>query len=397
MVSIRPLLRIAPLIAGVLIAMIPMEATPFMISGVMKTGGLSAEQAGWMATACVAAVALSSMAVAPIMARLPFRAFMLGAAILVAMGYAALPMLGSYISILVVSVLIGAGAGALLAGMATVIARFPDPDRVYGMIYATAGVVFAGLLYLLPVIAEATTSRTMFFTLTGLALVVSTLLIRLPRHVHDAHQNSDQVPQPVTGIRWKAVAIVVVVLIIGQPFYGGTYGFAERKALEVGLTSVQAGMILSVATLLTIVGSTLVAIVGTRWGRLVPTVVVLSLATVAYYLVLGATEPVTYVAGFLLFGFVQLGINSYLFGLASALDRTGRVSAALQGFSLIPYGLGPGLFGSIVGGGTLVMLAVPAIVFNVIAIVILIPLLRSLDRGRESTDETGEQAVRVLA
>ena len=97
-------------------------------------------------------------------------------------------------------------------------------------------------------------------------------------------------------------------------------------------------------------------------------------------------SPARYVPGLLLFGFVQLALNSYFFGLAAALDRSGRWAAALQGYSLIPYALGPGLFGSLLHGGKLSSLAWPAVGVNLLGLALLSPVLIRLERGPLSED-----------
>ena len=113
--------------------------------------------------------------------------------------------------------------------------------------------------------------------------------------------------------------------------------------------------------------------------------VLIGLATISYVLTLQATGPTGYIIGFLIFGFIQLAMNSYTFGLASALDRTGHVAALLQGYSLVPYALGAGLFGSLSQGTQLTSLALPAVVINIVAIVLLLPLLMAFKRPRPAS------------
>jgi hypothetical protein len=57
------------------------------------------------------------------------------------------------------------------------------------------------------------------------------------------------------------------------------------------------------------------------------------------------------------------------------------VAAALQGYSLVPYALGAALFGTLGNDGNLARLAIPSIAINIVAALILVPLLIRLDRS----------------
>ncbi|HKR87120.1 MAG TPA: MFS transporter [Phenylobacterium sp.] len=375
MIDVKLLRRIWPVIAGTTVAMIPMETAPFLISAVVESSGITQAQAGWVGSASVGAVAVTSMIAAPALHRLPFRRTMGCCALLLILGYAGLIAAGSLWSVVLLAVIAGAGSGGLISGMAMLVAGLPDPDKAYGYIYASTGFAFALLLLLLPMADKSFGPGALFAVIAAAAALASLALAKLAAPAEGEEAGDGAAGQ----VRWGAAGLVALVMTIGFPLYGGIFGMAERKALEVGMTSVQAGATLSAATLLSIAGSMLVAVVGVRWGRVLPTVVVMLLATLAYYLTLGARDAGAFVPGLLMFGFMQLGLNSYFFGLASVLDRGGRIAAALQGYSLIPYALGPGLFVSLVGAGPLTQLAVPAVAVNIAALVILLPVLIAVD------------------
>lgn len=376
--------QLVPAIAGTMTAMLPMETAPFLIGGAVHAGNLSVEAAGWVGTASVGAVAAASMAMSPLLGKIRIRTSVIGFGLTVAVSYGLMAFASSLLSFMILAIASGAACGGLLATMAMVVAGTPDPDRSYGVIYAATGVVFAALLFLLPAVGDALSTTAMFFLIAGVALTALPIASR----VKIAAAAPDAVSEDSGRVNWLWVGLLILVMSIAFPIYGGIYGFAERKALEVGLSSVQAGMVISAATLLTIVGTLCVAAIGTRFGRLWPTLAVMALATVAYGLTLRATDPAGFITGFLIFGFMQLAMNSYFFGLASALDRAGKVAALLQGYSLVPYALGAGIFGSLAGNGPLTPLAMPAVAVNVTAAVLLLPLLVILDRrsGAASMD-----------
>ncbi len=363
---------VAPLTGGTFLGMYPMMTTPILIGGAMDGAAMSAEQAGWIGTISVGAVAAASMLAPIVLQRFPGRApLYLFAALLIA-GYAGFAVVTGFSGYALAAALGGLGSGGLLAGMAMRIAGMPSPDRVYGSIYAIATVAFAVLLFIVPIIAGAYGIAAAFAALASVALLVAPALVFVGNHVIADAQESLSPATP-----WAKVAVVMIVMTIAFPLYGGVYSFCERRAVAVGLSPTGVGSVLGATTLMTVVGSALVAWIGTRPGRTLPTVATMAIATLAYGLALGGTSVAPFVVGMLAFGLIQMALNSYFFGLASVLDPGGRVAAFLQGYSLIPYAFGAALFGTL---GNLPALALPAVAINILATLILLPLLLKLDR-----------------
>lgn len=367
---------VGPLIGGTFLAMYPMMTTPILIGGSVDSAHLSAEQAGWIGTLSIGAVAAASMLLPSLLRRFPGRLpLFLFAALLVA-GYLGFALSGSFAAFGLFALLGGTGSGGLLAGMAMRIAKAPSPDQVYGVIYAVATGIYAVLLSLLPIVGGSFGAPMMFVVLALVALATMPALALLGDDVAEAEHHAAGVRRP-----WAMIAVVVLVMTVAFPLYGGVYAFSERRAVAIGLEPAAIGAVLGATTLMTVVGALLVAWVGTRPGRTIPTLVTMAVATLAYGLVLGAAGTAPFIAGMLAFGLMQMALNSYFFGLASVLDREGRVAAALQGYSLVPYALGAALFGTLGNEGNLARLALPSVAINIVAALILVPILVRLDRA----------------
>ncbi|KQX25167.1 MULTISPECIES: MFS transporter [unclassified Sphingomonas] len=367
---------VGPLIGGTFLAMYPMMTTPILIGGSVDSAHLSAEQAGWIGTLSIGAVAAASMLLPSLLRRFPGRLpLFLFAAMLVA-GYLGFATSVSFAAFGLFALLGGTGSGGLLAGMAMRIAKAPSPDQVYGVIYAVATGIYAVLLSLLPIVGGRYGASAMFVVLALVALATMPALALLGDDVAEAEHHAAGAPKP-----WAMIAVVVLVMTVAFPLYGGVYAFSERRAVAIGLEPAAIGAVLGATTLMTVIGALLVAWVGTRPGRTVPTLVTMAVATLAYGLVLGAAGTAPFIAGMLAFGLMQMALNSYFFGLASVLDREGRAAAALQGYSLVPYALGAALFGTLGNDGNLARLALPSVAINIVAALILVPMLIRLDRA----------------
>ncbi len=363
---------VAPLTGGTFLGMYPMMTTPILIGGAMDGAALSSEQAGWIGTISVGAVAAASMLLPGVLHRFRGRAPLCFFAALLVAGYAGFAVAGDFSAFALFALISGIGSGGLLAGMAMRIAGMADPDRIYGSIYAAATVAFAMLLFAVPIIGGGQGIGAAFLTLALVALIVSPALLFVGDHVVDEAAGTAGSKTP-----WGLVATVMLVMAVAFPLYGGVYSFCERRAVAVGLSPAGVGAVLGATTLMTVIGSALVAWIGTRPGRTIPTMATMVIASIAYALALGGGSAQMFVVGMLAFGLIQMALNSYFFGLASVLDPGGRVAAFLQGFSLIPYAFGAALFGT---RGNLPQLALPALAINLFAALILLPVLTRLDR-----------------
>lgn len=372
---------VGPLIGGTFLGMYPMMTTPILIGGAVDSAHLSAEQAGWVGTLSIAAVAVASMALPPLLRRFPGRMPLFLFAAMLVVGYLGFAIAGDFASFSLFALLGGAGSGGLLAGMAMRIAKAPSPDQVYGIIYAVATGIFAALLLALPIVGGAYGIAIEFLVLALVALAMTPALIWVGEDVADVGG-----PEAAVGRKpWGMIAVVVLVMTIAFPLYGGVYAFSERRAVSIGLSPAEIGATLGAATVMTMIGASLVAWVGTRPGRTIPTLVTMAIATLSYALVLGSQGTTLFAAGMLAFGLMQMALNSYFFGLASVLDREGRIAAALQGYSLVPYALGAALFGTLGNDGNLARLAMPTVAINIVAAFILLPVLIRLDRAAKGT------------
>jgi len=367
---------VVPLAAGTFLGMYPMMTTPILIGGAMDGAAMTSEQAGWIGTVSVGAVAMASMLLPGMLHRFPGRLPLYLFAALLIVGYGGLAISTAFPAFAGFALIGGVGSGGLLAGMAMRIAGKPSPDRIYGTIYASAAIAFALLLFAVPVIDGEYGTGATFLMLAVVALVVAPALVFVSDHVVD-----DALGPAGTGTPWAMVAIVMLVMVIAFPLYGGVYSFCERRAVAVGLSPTGVGAVLGVTTLMTVIGSAMVAWIGTRPGRTIPTMATMVIATAAYGLALGGGSVELFVIGMLAFGLIQMALNSYFFGLASVLDPGGRIAAFLQGLSLIPYAFGAALFGTL---GDLPRLAIPAMAINIAAALILLPTLLRLDRAAKA-------------
>ena len=130
-------------------------------------------------------------------------------------------------------------------------------------------------------------------------------------------------------------------------------GHSCRSLAEsTGLSSEAASRSLALCSLAGIVGASIVVAAGSRFGRLVPLIITLSLfASPFAVFALTSTPPAIFVSGQLFIGLTWTMIVPYFEDIQSALNRTGRLTVLGMVAATVAAAAGPGAFGFLVGHG----------------------------------------------
>ncbi|MGH6634028.1 MAG: hypothetical protein ACREB0_11755, partial [Sphingopyxis sp.] len=237
------------------VAIMPIMTSPFIVGSAMDAIGITMAKAGWLGASALVPIALTSMASAPFLPRLPIRAFAVFCAAMLGFSYLGLAAVDAYWQYVCLSIFGGVGAGGLLAVIAMKVAQTPDPERVYGYIYTVTSIGFAALMFGLLPMREFAGVGAMFLVLAGLAAAPIPLLARLATSAPAAAAQSHEA---ASAERWPVI-LLFAVMTLAAPLNGGVYAFCERKAAELSLSAQATGTILSLTMICSIIGSVLVS------------------------------------------------------------------------------------------------------------------------------------------
>lgn len=364
-------------VAGTLIGFIGIYTVPYLVGMAVETFGWPAEQAGWLAFSVIAAAATGS-ALSPVLGRRGgLRRATLAAGAVAAVGQA-MCMAGPPAPAFMLLQVLANLAGGLVAGITTAsLAGSPQVDQHYGRMFAATSLLFGGLLCLVPEAQQLWGPRCLF-GLIAMAQCVSLGGLWVWRAA----------PRPLTmsGAASRAprrqVALLMASMTLGFATYGAVYSFSERIAALLGMGPAATGAALGLSTAAAVVGAALAGRWGARAGRTLPlcgSLLVLGLADLG---ILAAWRPALLIAGLLLYGLVSMVFTTYTYATAAALDPSGRLVSRLQGFTLLPYALGPGLLGLLVAGPAPSYPAAgwAALGVNIAAALLVAPVVWTLDR-----------------
>src|SRR4029077_5651835 len=147
---------------------------------------------------------------------------------------------------------------------------------------------------------------------------------------------------PLLGV--MTLAAIMLYLTVTAAVYAFSAPLGERAGLDTS----EVGYALTVAALVGLAGAGAATVLNVRWGRAIPIsgfCVGFTLAALALCLL---RNPTAYVVALVAAAIIFYFSNPYLFGLAAALDRSGRWAAAACSAYLLGLAAGP------LAGGTLV-------------------------------------------
>ena len=383
-----PLSLIVGAMAAQIIGGLMTQMSPFMIGGLMDGLLLSERDAGLVASVELLTLAAAAIAIAPVLPRLSLRRVSLIAVTLALIAQGASIVSGSLATLSLLRGLAGVGEGALYAvSLAIVASRSSNPDRVYGYFQVAWAVGSIALFVVGGEVTAAFAHRGILAFTAGVTLLLAPLLFLIP----DAGpKSSDKAARlalpgsPTLGIMMLA-AIVLYIMVSSA-----VYAFSAPLGERAGLDTSEVGYALTLTTLLGLAGAGAATALSLRWGRALPiSAFCLGFALTVLVLCL-SRDPLTYVGALAASGIIFYFSVPYLFGLAAAIDRSGRWAAAAGSAYLLGFAVGPLAAGMVITATDYAGLAAIGVAITAAAWVLAMLVVRRL--GARARSELANDA-----
>lgn len=244
-------------------------------------------------------------------------------------------MFDSYSALLIFRGAAGAGLGLLQCAAFIAIARRKNADRLLG-ISTGAQLLFTALIFIIiPQLSFGTAASRYYFTFSFIVLLVMCTLKFLGKAT--SHEvKSKQGTTPLGYVFAVGGGLFCLAMATGV-----SWPYVERVAVSLSLNQQETGYILAMSTIFGMLGSALVAFVGARFGRAIIALSAMVLCGLSQWKMMNSSSVELFsIAIYAYWFFFMIGFT-YLFGLASDIDKSGRVSA-----------IGSGLFGLGASAGT---------------------------------------------
>ena len=338
-----------------------------LIGEMIGTYGLGEVDAGVVAAAEMAALAITSMICARMLTLVPFRRIIFGGILCLAVGNMASIYANSHLALISVRVFCGIGAGSLLMVASAAIAGFEDSDRAYGQINTTS--ILAGMagFALAPIVSSHFGTPITFPVILTIVIVLLPFAFLMPKNLAISSKSATAATSG-NGDMPIDITLISIGVVLSCSVLASVWAFYVVLGERAGFGPDQINVILTYAILFTLLGSIFASTIGHKFGRLAPSVGGLVIMTGAIVGLSLSHDPVVYriLTGLNLFG-LYLFIP-YFLGYASAADPSGRGPAIVAGAFMLAAALGPYLGGIAIGLIGIESLALIAIVANSISL-----------------------------
>jgi len=330
-------------------------------------------------------LAFFSLVLAPFAPRVSYRGLAIGGCAAAAFGYMLSSQTVAFGPMAAARVIMGMGAGIAIVAVNASVASSDDPDRRFAMIYSVGGILAATYVAGLPLVLARWGYQGGFAICALMCLMALPFVSWLPRHTGDIPQTTTRPPQPLAPeAPPSALAVTLVLGSIGIYSIGeqALWAFAgEIGVRNVGIPIEAVGNVLAGMTLAGTLGGFLAWKLGARFGRTVP----LLLASLGSALGRGCfmltNDYTLMVAWAVVWGFSFYFISPYQMGVASAMDRTGRVAVAAGAMMNFGYAFGPGIGGAVIGYLGQQALVPVVVACMVVPLFMLLPVAIAQDRA----------------
>jgi predicted MFS family arabinose efflux permease len=355
-----------PIIGAQLILGTSLFLLPALVDALRVHAGVSEKAAGLLLSMELAVAALATICLSVWFPRHSARQWALNGGML-AIASTVFTLVSPTLPVLISSrLLAGIGAGVVGAGATSVLSRVVDRERVIAIITIISILDAAIWLVLLPYMTDAFGYRAPYISLLLVYFTGTLLLMRLPGLRWKRPQTREVSPSS------KALSSVLVVaaVCLTQLGQGAFWSMDGRYGSTVGFSSHAIGVILSISTLILLLGAAGAAWAGDRFGRFATLFVLLTANAVAILLVGTVATPFVYIAANVLQSVTNLSSVIYQLGLAASLDRSGRTVAVSTALVTLGNGIGPSLSASFSGVFGAPSVAVLAVGLNGVALVL---------------------------
>jgi len=346
---------------------------PLLVGGMVSDRGFSEQAAGYMASADLGGYALATFLTAMVITRWSWHrlAFAGLAVILVANVMTTFTYdVSSFAAIRVVS---GFGCGVLAALASVSVGQSDNPDRNYGLLLAAALLFGTAALWGMPWLLTHYGLNSAYWLLSVLAIASCFVVLRLPgRHAPAAASAS----VGGAGTPWLQAVLVLAAILIFWAAQNDVYAYIERVGNAASLDAEFIGFTLGVANLTGFVGASLVAAMGTRFGRLVPLIVATVVQIACIVVLTHHLTPWRYLVAISATSLSWNVVNPFQLGSLATVDRTGKALALAATVTGAGLAIGPAAAATALGHGGYEAVLWLSGILEVAALVLVMPSLR---------------------
>lgn len=341
-----------------------------LVAGLVDGLGLAQQTAGQVASANTYGAAFGALIIVFLVTRLNWRLTSYAAiAAMVAVDLASI-FVTSGEMLIAIRFLHGIIGGFLVGVGFSVIARTANPDRAFGMLlvvqFGLGGLGVMTLPNLVPIYGH----QVLFLALIAFSAVTVCMIPFLAAYPLPPKTPVDELDS--TGrTQWLPLFMALFGIFFFQAANMGLAAYMIGLGRYYGGTTEFVSTTIGIATWIGALGSVLVVVIATKYGRFNPLLGAMTITAVGLALFHWSDMPVVFMLANAGTAITWSFVIPYLLGLAAAFDETGRTSALGGFFSKMGLASGPFIASLVLGEnnyGLMINLSVVALFLSMTAV-----------------------------
>jgi predicted MFS family arabinose efflux permease len=352
---------------------------PGFVQGMVQYLGFDDRAAGYVASAEMWGIALTTVALTFAAQRLNWRRTVLWSLSVMVVANAASTLVTDVVGFAALRLLAGIGAGGLISLSFGAIGLTSHPDRNFGYLIMWVLTYGALALWAMPTIYE-------WGGLDGLLWFFAAFpLVTLPwlRDFPENGENVVQVEKDAVDLPGSSKTLALAAMFTYFLAQGVVWAYLFLIGIAGGLTEQQVANGLTISQFAGIAGALGAAVTAGRYGRPVPLAVGILLGAAMLYFLVGEFSATAYLVAVSVYNLAWNFTHPYLLGAMASFDRHGRVVVYAVAMQMLGLAIGPGLAASVIEEGVYVNVNwLGGLLFVTAAALILPPVLTQARRAR---------------
>ena len=312
---------------------------PGFVQGLVEYVGFSDQQAGVIASAEMWGMASATLIMMYLFSRVAWRKIFAISLLLMLVGNLASMFASGLYAYCSCRFLVGLGGGAIVAVSYAVFGLTSKADRNFGLGIMFVLVYGAVVFPLMPGLLSAMGMNGVLLFFASLA-AIALFFVRYMPDSGEEHQDKDENAVKISdGLGYLALAAMLVYFIAN--FAVWSYFF--RLGVEAGLTEQVVGNGLSVSQFLGIAGAFTAALLGSRYGRIMPLSAGILGAGLVVLIFLGSVNAIVFTVIACVFNYCWNMTHPYLLAAMASFDPSGKMVVYATAMQFIGISVGPAL------------------------------------------------------
>ena len=320
---------------------------PGFVQGLVQYLGFSATGAGYIASAEMWGLAITTVILTFLAGRFNWRHIFVVSLIIIIIGNLVSVLVTAPFSFGIWRFITGLGCGGLVSLSFTVIGITDNPDRNFGY-YIMWVLIYGALGLLLMPIAYSTIGMQGVIVFFALLPAAGLFLVRFLPASGAAHVqvDADAVNLPA---HFKGMALAAMFsYFLAQ---GVVWAYLFLIGINGGASEQEVANSLTVSQFLGIAGAFTTVMVGIRYGRALPLLVGISAGIVPLLFLFGTMGALAFGIAVSVYNYAWNMTHPYLLASMASFDRTGRVVVNAVAFQMLGLAIGPAIAATVISDG----------------------------------------------